>query len=191
MNSTVRAWARFLLLTAGLVLGGCMKPKPLQVMGELPSFQLVSSDGQPFDSKSLLGHIWVADFIYTTCDGPCPMMSAHMRRVQDQTAPEMPDVRLVSITVDPDHDTPAALATYSHHFKCDPSRWFFLTGTKEKLTDVGLAFKLQTVDGSLTHSTRFVLVDRHMKIRGYYTIGEDNFQPQLMHDIRQLEADRT
>jgi protein SCO1/2 len=157
-------------------------------MGELPPFQLVGSNGQPFDSKTLLGHLWVADFVYTHCDGPCPMMSAHMRRIQDQTAAEMPDVRLVSITVDPDRDTPAVLEEYSRHFKCDPARWYFLTGTKDKLTDVGLAFHLQTVDGSLTHSTRFALVDRQMKIRGYYTTGEDGFMVNLMHDLRQLQS---
>ena len=179
-------------LTAGaILLGGCVKPKPLPNMGEIPHFQLISSTGQPFDSSELAGKIWVADFIYTTCTGPCPMMSAQMRQVQDRTAPEMPDVKLVSLTVDPDHDTPPALAAYSHHFRCDPARWYFLTGTKDKLTDVGMAFKLQTIDGSLTHSTRFVLVDRHMRIRGYYTTGEDGFMPQLLHDIRQLETEKS
>lgn len=174
-----------------LILAACVRPTPLAVMGEIPSFELTSSTGQVFDSKQLAGRIWVADFIYTTCDGPCPMMSAQMRRIQDTTFPENPDVKLVSITVDPAHDTPPVLETYSKHFKCDPSRWYFLTGDKGRLNDLGLAFKLQSVDGSLTHSTRFVLVDRHMKIRGYYTTGEDGFMPKLMHDIRQLESDKS
>jgi protein SCO1/2 len=160
-------------------------------MGGVPSFQLTSSSGQAFDSQSLAGHIWVADFIYTTCDGPCPMMSAQMRRVQESTAAEMADVKLVSFTVDPAHDTPPVLDAYSRHFKCDPARWYFLTGEMPKLNALGLAFKLQTIDGSLTHSTRFVLVDRQMRIRGYYTTGEDGFMARLMHDIRQLEANRS
>ena len=83
------------------------------------------------------------------------------------------------------------LAEYAKHFKSDPSRWYFLTGDKDRLNDLGLAFKLQSIDGSFTHSTRFVLVDRQMRIRGFYTTGEDSFMPKLMHDIRQLEADKS
>ncbi len=83
-------WGRGLSISALLVsltmLSACVKPKPLEVLGDVPLFQLTSSEGQTFDSKSLAGHVWVADFIYTTCDGPCPMMSAQMRRIQDSTA---------------------------------------------------------------------------------------------------------
>ena len=65
-----------------LLVSGCVKPgaKPLPVLGQVPQFQLTSQADQPFDSRTLDGHIWVADFIYTTCDGPCPMMSHQMRR---------------------------------------------------------------------------------------------------------------
>jgi protein SCO1 len=175
-----------------LILGACVKPTPLAVLGDIPQFTLVSDTGQTFDSHLLDGHIWVADFIYTTCDGPCPMMSTHMRRLQDQTAAEFSDVRFVSITVDPAHDTPAALAEYAKRYKRDPSRWFFLTGEQAKLNEVSLnAFKLNSVDGSMTHSTRFALVDRQRRIRGYYLTGEDGFMPKLMHDIRQLEREKS
>ena len=180
----------FLLAASLLVLESCIKPSPLPVMGEIPPFQLVSQTGQPFDSKTLDGHVWVADFIFTTCTGPCPMMSAQMRQLQNATA-EIPNVLLVSMTVDPTHDSPAVLADYARHFKQDPSRWFFLTGDIDKLNDLGVhAFKLNSVDGSLTHSTRFVLVDGQMRIRGYYTTGDDSFMRQLLHDIRQLERER-
>src|ERR1039457_1631549 len=117
------------------------------------------------------------------------MMSAQMRQFQNSTA-ETPDVLLVSMTVDPVHDTPPVLADYASHFKQDPSRWFFLTGDMDKLNDLGVhAFKLNSVDGSLTHSTRFVLVDRQRRIRGFYISGEDAFMPQLLHDVRQLEGE--
>ncbi len=173
-------------------LVSCVKPSPLTVIGEVPAFTLVSETGQPFDSKALDGHIWVADFIYTTCDGPCPMMSSHMRHIQDQTAAEYPDVRFVSFTVDPAHDTPPVLAEYAKRYKRDPSRWFFLTGEQGALNNVSLNyFKLNSVDGSMTHSTRFALVDRQRRIRGYYITGEDGFMPKLMHDIRQLERDKS
>jgi len=181
---------RYLWLAAALTLAACIQPKPLPILGSVPGFQLTGQDGQPFDSRSLAGHIWVADFIYTTCDGPCPMMSSEMHRLQTQTDAEMHGVRFVSFTVDPKHDTPPVLDAYSKHFKAEPDRWFFLTGEPERLNDLGVnAFKLNSVDGSLTHSTRFVLVDRSSRIRGYYITGEDGFMPRLMHDIRQLERD--
>ena len=173
---------------AALLLTSCIRPTPLEDLGPAPSFQLTSETGQPFDSKSLAGHVWVADFVYTTCTGPCPMMSSQMHRIQEQTA-EMTDLRLVSFTVDPAHDTPPVLAAYAKHFKQDPYRWVFLTGEMSKLNDVGLGFKLNSIDGSLSHSTRFALVDRKGHIRGFYVTGEDTFMPRLMHDIRQLEKE--
>jgi len=173
------------------LLLACAKPEPLAVMGEVPEFQLISDTAQPFDSHQLDGHVWVADFIYTNCDGPCPMMSTHMRQLQDQTAAEYPDVRFVSITVDPARDTPAALAEYARRYKRDPNRWFFLTGDAAALNAVSLqGFKLNSVDGSMTHSTRFALVDRNRKIRGYYITSEDGFMPRLLAGIRQLEREK-
>jgi protein SCO1 len=168
----------------------CLQPKPLPVMGDAPKFQLTSQMGSPFDSQSLAGHVWVADFVYTTCTGPCPMMSSQMRQIQSLTA-ETPDVKLVSFTVDPQHDTPPVLAEYAKHFKYDPSRWVFLTGDQPRLNDVGLGFKLNSVDGSMTHSTRFALVDRRQQVRGYYISSDDGFMQHLLHDIRQLERDAT
>ena len=172
-----------------VLLAACIQPKPLDVFGQVAPFQLTDQAGRPFDSKSLAGHVWVADFIYTTCPGPCPMMSSQMHQVQERTA-ETPDVRLVSFTVDPAHDTPPVLAAYSKHFVADPARWSFLTGEAARLNEVSLnSFHLNGVDGSATHSTRFALVDRRMRIRGYYSSSEDDFMRQLLHDIRQLERE--
>jgi len=182
---------KLLALLPLLGLTACIRPTPLDTFGEVPHFELTSQTGQPFDSKSLDGHIWVADFIYTTCTGPCPMMSRQMHRVQTSPA-ETPDVKLVSFSVDPAHDTPPILAEYAKHFTPDYDRWFFLTGDQARLNDVALkGFKLNSVDGSTTHSTRFVLVDSHQRIRGYYTTSEDSFMPKLVHDIRQLEREKS
>lgn len=177
------------LFFALLTMTACMQTKPLPELGQVAPFRLTDQAGQPFDSRSLAGHVWVADFIYTTCPGPCPMMSSQMRQVQMRTA-AMPGVKLVSFTVDPAHDTPPVLAAYSRHFKAEAARWSFLTGDAAVLGDLGLnSFHLNAVDGSLAHSTRFALVDRHMRIRGYYSTSGDNFMPQLLRDIRQLERD--
>ncbi len=169
-----------------IALTGCVQPQPLDDFGPAPAFHLITEAGEPFDSTSLAGHVWVADFIYTTCTGPCPMMSSQMHQIQNNT-PEMTDLRLISFTVDPAHDTPQALTLYARHFRQDPYRWHFLTGTMSQLNDVGLGFKLNSIDGSLTHSSRFALVDRRGHIRGFYITGEDSFMPRLMHDLRQLE----
>ncbi|HEY1339119.1 MAG TPA: SCO family protein [Bryobacteraceae bacterium] len=182
---------RKLLVASALLLAACIQPKPLPILSTVPPFQLTDQTGKTFDSRALDGHIWVADFIYTTCDGPCPMMSSHMHQVQTRTE-EFPDVKLVSFTVDPAHDTPEVLEKYSKHFKAEPARWSFLTGDAARLTEVGLnGFKLNSVDGSLTHSTRFALVDRQRRVRGYYISAEDTFLRNLLHDIRQLEREKS
>jgi protein SCO1/2 len=174
-----------------LLAASCATVKPLPVMGNIPQFELVRSTGEPFDSRTLDAHIWVADFIYTTCEGPCPMMSHQMRGIQESTL-TTPDVKLVSFTVDPKHDTPEVLAKYSKFFKADGSRWYFLTGEMARLNDLGLnAFKLNGVNGALNHSTRFVLVDGKRRIRGFYLSSADDFPKRLLHDIRQLQADRS
>ena len=187
---SLRCLGAFGVAAASLLAPACIQPKPLPVMGDAPKFQLTTQDGAPFDSRSLDGHVWVADFVYTTCTGPCPMMSSQMRQIQTLTA-EMPDVKLVSFTVDPGHDTPPVLAAYAKHFKYDPARWVFLTGDQASLNGAGLGFKLNSVDGSTTHSTRFVLVDRRQQVRGYYISSDDGFIRRLLHDIRQLEGQAT
>jgi protein SCO1/2 len=173
-----------------LLAAGCARIKPLPTLGPIPQFELVSSTGQPFDSRSLDGHIWIANFIYTTCDGPCPMMSHQMRGIQNSTA-STPDVKLVSFTVDPVHDTPEVLARYAQFFKADGARWYFLTGEMSRLNDLGIhAFKLNGVNGDLSHSTRFVLIDTHRQMRGFYLSSDDDFPKRLLHDIRQLQSEK-
>src|ERR1700686_554401 len=99
----------------------------LPVYYDVPAFDLVAQDGQAFDSKVLSGKIWVADFIYTTCPGPCPRMTSQMHEVQKATA-KMQGVKLVSFTVDPERDTPPVLAEYAKMHGASAERWYFLTG---------------------------------------------------------------
>jgi protein SCO1/2 len=169
-----------------LAVAGCARVAPLPVYGQVPDFRLISQTGEPFNSQALNGKIWVADFIYTHCPGPCPRMSAMMRRVQTAVA-ELPEVRLVSFSVDPGRDTPEVLAEYATRYSAQPGRWFFLTGDRATLNmlDRG-AFLLGNVDSTLEHSTRFVLVDRRGKIRGYYSTNEDDPTAHLIVDIRRL-----
>lgn len=158
--------------------------------GTLPAFQLVNQNGQPFGSAQLAGKIWIADFVYTTCPGPCPMISSRMSELQKPL--EKTDVHLVSFSVDPEKDTPQVLRGYAEKLHADPARWGFLTGPKSaiyKLSHDG--FKLAISDGSgeqgiPVHSTRMVLVDRHGEIRGYYEATEADAITKLLADTNHL-----
>jgi protein SCO1 len=182
--------AAALLVGALCALSPACSHPPLPILGEVPPFTFTSQTGAAIDRHSLEGHVWVADFMFTTCPGPCPRMSSQMRAIQQSTA-ATPDVKLVSFTVDPAHDTPAVLAAYSRHFLAAPDRWYFLTGPQNSLDHVAReGFKLNAVDGSLDHSTRFALVDRAARIRGYYASSEDDFMSRLLRDLRQLEREK-
>ncbi len=177
-----------------LSLVACNK-KPaaaLPVYYDVPAFRLIAQDGRPFDSSvALKDKIWVADFIYTTCPGPCPRMTSQMREVQRAIA-KMPDVTLVSFTVDPARDTSPVLAEYAKLHGASSEQWFFLTGEPATLQTLDRdVFKLGNVDASLQHSTRFVLVDHRSRIRGYYDTSESRTIPRLIEDIYALVRDRT
>ncbi len=154
--------------------------------GTVPEFRLTAQNGESFDSASLRGQIWVADFMFTTCAGPCPRMASQMHRIQDATW-KMKDVKLVSFTVDPARDTPQQLAMYAKAHHASPEHWYFLTGGQPELNHLGLdVFKLNSVDATLQHSTRFVLVDRDSHIRGYYETSDTTSIPKLIEDIHEL-----
>ena len=178
------------LLLLPILCASCARREPLQDLGSVPRFHLTDQTGNTFDSASLAGRVWVADFIYTTCPGPCPLMSARMRRIQTATK-GIAAVRLVSFTVDPEHDTPTVLAEYAKRFAADESRWTFLTGEPRKLNELGVnVFHLNSVDGNLVHSTRFALVDREGRIRKYYASDEEGFLDKIVRDVKELEAAR-
>jgi len=182
---------KLVAVLALVALVSCSQRIPsLDVLGAVPRFELVSQDGQPFHSQALAGKIWVADFIYTTCPGPCPRMTSQMREVQDAVS-KIPDVRMVSFTVDPEHDTPPVLTAYAKVHGASPAMWYFLTGPVPQLQTLDRdAFKLGDLNGTMQHSTRFVLVDRQARIRGYYDTSESSAIPKVISDIFALERER-
>src|SRR5438874_67709 len=105
----------------------CRSAPRLPSYGNVPEFQLTAQTAKPFDSASLNGHIWVVDFIFTNCPGPCPRMTSQMKQVLRATE-DNPAVRFVSISIDPKRDTPEVLASYARKFHADTERWVFLTG---------------------------------------------------------------
>lgn len=177
-------WLVLALLAA---LAACRSSTPrLPDYGVVPEFQLTDQRGNGFNSSALTGKVWVADFIFTTCTSFCPMMSSRMHQVQSAML-KVPDVRLVSFTVDPQRDTPPVLERYATTFHAAPKIWYFLTGSPATLQHLDRdVFKLGNVDGSLTHSTRFVLVDSDEHIRGYYDTGDQGSIPRLVSDVHLL-----
>jgi protein SCO1 len=176
------------LVLVAFLSAACTKPKiDLPEYGDIPQFTLTAQTGQPFDSGSeLKGHIWVADFVYTTCVGPCPRMTSQMRQLQQTLERTASPVKLVSFTVDPARDTPEALAAYAKLHHASPG-WYFLTGPVATLQLLDKnAFKLGDIDGTLEHSTRFVLVDQRMRIRGYYDTSDADSIAHLLADIQGL-----
>jgi protein SCO1/2 len=174
---------KFLLFV--LLLSGCARQKPLPVLGEIPSFQLIDQSGRTFDRSALDGHVWVADFIFTNCESSCPRMSSKMHLVQGATGP---GVKLVSFSVDPARDTPQALQEYGKKYSADAARWTFLTGD-EKVLDMldHDAFKLGNLN--MDHSTRFVLIDKKGRVRGYYGLFDGDPVAKLAKDAARLEAE--
>jgi protein SCO1 len=146
--------------------------RPMANYGAVGSFTLTNQLDQKFGSENLAGKIWIADFIFTNCHGPCPIISSRMSELQKPL--KNTGVHLVSFTVDPETDTPPVLRAYADKLKAQEGRWDFLTGPKSAIYDLSVkAFKLGVSEqgdepGQPVHSTRFVLVDRHGDIRGYY-----------------------
>ncbi len=147
---------------------------------------MTDSEGFPFDDRQLADKVWIADFIYTQCPGPCPIMSSKMHKLSEQLA-DVPDVRFVSFSVDPAHDTPPVLNDYAHHFGGPSKNWVFLTGTPGAVHQIAFStFHLGDVITVMDHSTRFALVDKNGYIRGYYDSTDPKALNALAADARGL-----
>ncbi|HEX8281219.1 MAG TPA: SCO family protein [Chthoniobacterales bacterium] len=156
--------------------------------GTVPGFQLTNQNGQPFGSEQLAGKIWIADFVFTSCRGPCPIISSRMSEMQSPL--KQSDVHLVSFTIDPETDTPDVLREYADRLHAQPGRWDFLTGPKEAIYDLTMnGFKLAVAEGGEdgpVHSTRAALVDRRGTIRGYFDITAPDGVAKILAAANQL-----
>ena len=191
-------------ITAGLVIAavaitGRHQDVTLKTYGTVPPFSLTERSGQTITNHDLDGKIWVADFIFTTCPGPCPLISANMARLQSRLAGD-DRVQLVSFTVDPQDDTPAVLSAYADRLGADPRHWWFLTGPQKPMYDLiqnGFYQAVQDNHGKqlapgenvVTHSTYMALVDPHGRMRGFYQGLDADDQANLLTAIHQLERE--
>jgi cytochrome oxidase Cu insertion factor (SCO1/SenC/PrrC family) len=148
--------------------------------GPVEPFKLIDQDGNEFDTGQLDGKVWVASFFFTNCPAICWRMNQALAAWQ-HTHPES-DIHFVSITCDPDNDTPAALKKYAEHFKADPKRWTFLTGDMSEIQKIGQkSFHIAVVKGD--HTDRACVVDKNGKIRGRFRLTEPDqaeFLDQLL-----------
>lgn len=185
---------RRLLLAVCVVLGAACGPARPPAPARLPDFKMTSVGGagvEPFGRGDMLGRVWVVDFVYTRCGGPCPLLTQRLAALAETLPPE---VGLLTITVDPEGDTPERLRAYARAHGADPRRWVFLRGS---LTDtyqlLFAGFQLPmsadpkaAPEARVMHSTRFVLVDRDAAIRGYYDGLNDLDNDALARDARRL-----
>ncbi len=157
-------------------------PREHPFLAEIPPFSFTTQEGRMLRKEDLLGKIWIADFIFTRCAGPCPLLTSRMLELSSRLT-NNPQVKLVSITVDPLYDTPEVLHRYASTIHADPSRWFFLTGPLPAMSTFIQEGMKQPLaidpEGTPNHSTRLMLVDRQGMIRGY----EEGSDPEVVQKL--------
>lgn len=199
-----------LIVGLGIVLGTALwlklGPRPqlfsndgeqlerLMQYGAVPDFSLTERSGENVTLAQLRGKIWIADFIYTSCTDTCPLQTAMMARLQKEYS-AIPVVQLVSVTVDPERDTPQTLSIYAARHNADAKRWFFLTGQRDRIIRLiqdGFHLSVAALPNGaeasdiIPHSPRFVLIDKEARIRGYYDSRELEAFVRLKNDVETL-----
>lgn len=182
---------------------GQSKQKPLPVIDQIADFTLTNQDSQVTVLADLSNHVWVADIIFTRCAGSCPIMTTEMKSLQ-AALPSTSQAKLVTLTTDPDYDSPAILKRYGERYGANFQRWIFLTGTKKELaglaagslklgsTPVPVQDQKSSVD-LFVHSTIFVVVDKQARLRGIFqTEGQGvdwaKVKPQILATVKELEG---
>lgn len=199
-----------LLAYSGWQLAQARQASRLEDFGAAPAFTLTDQAGQPFSSDELRGKVVVVNFIYTSCTDTCPLLSVRMQALQDRLRQESllgARVQLLSLTVDPAHDTPDVLRPYAERHDADHAAWRFLTGPREQVVPVIVNGFFQGVvqvpatsvtpaqagggdhphgaSSLVMHSNRFVLIDREGRMRAFYD-GLDLDLEQVMTDVELL-----
>ena len=177
---------------------------PLPVIGVVNDFTLTNQLDAAVTLADLRGHVWIADIIFSRCPGPCLKMTRQLKELQD-ALPATSQARLVTLTTDPDFDTPPVLAKYAGRFNTDTNRWLFLTGTKKEIGTLGSSgLKLTSVEVKpderksendlFIHSTIFVVVDKQARLRGVFETGGEGVdwaveKQRILAAVKQLERE--
>lgn len=179
-------------------------PEPLPVLGTIPDFTLTDQAGRAIGRRDLLGTPWVADLVFTRCVLACPLMTTKMAAL-DRDLPQTGRAgapRLVSISIDPEHDRPAVLSDYAQRYRAS-DRWLFLTGDRDEIYRLAgegmhlgfdpnppLVPRAEDEPVDIFHSTRFVLVDALGRVRGYYESQDAASLELLRRDMGRLLDER-
>ncbi len=173
------------------------------------NFRLVNQLGDSVELYDIQNKIIIADFVFSRCLGPCPKMTANMKKLQSSFAkqkegPKKVDssvVHFLSFTVDPAYDSVHILKAYADRFSANPDNWWFLTGPKKDIYDFAInELKMgvedrggESVDTSFIHSPKFVLLDKNFLVRGYYDGTDSSALSKLAQDVGllMLEKDNT
>lgn len=167
---------------------------PLLIGPTVPEFSLIGADGRTVTNADLQGSVWLADFVFTRCSGPCPTLSARMQSLQTALS-DRPEVKLLTFTLDPKNDTPSVMTDYAKRFHADPNRWWFLTGDDEasmhNLVENGLK---QTVfpakdDRPIIHSVYIIVIDKAGRIRSAHDGLDPESKRLLLRDVKTLLAE--
>jgi protein SCO1/2 len=186
--------ARGLTAPSGLlasVLPG--QPSGLPRIGPAPALSLTGQDGAPLSLGDLRGKVVLLTFIYTSCTDTCPLLTGKMAGLQEKLGPDFGSrVRFLSITVDPERDTPDVLRAYGERFQANPAGWSFLTGTADQVAEVTGAYGIfvrKRPSGDVDHSFLTSLVDKSGTLRVQY-LGTRFDPDELLTDLRALVRER-
>ena len=179
----------FLLLLLFVFFSGCTdRAAKLPNYGQVPQFTMTDSNGRPFNRNMLSGSVWIVDFIYTNCPAECPRMTSKMHRIAEQVQGE-DNLGLLSISVDPDRDTPAALTRFADRYGGPTPQWHFLTGNPSTVHLLAYTtFHVGDIIGKMEHATHFILVDKQGDIRGYYSSFDAEEIKKLLRDAEALRS---
>ena len=198
MNSPRRlefiVWGALILTVLGVVGAFVYKrfqspSLTLPVIAPVGNFSLTNQNSKAVSAADFHGRVWIANIIFTRCAGPCPLMTKAMKELQDATDPR---VQLVTLTTDPDYDSPEVLRRYGEEYGADFTRWSFLTGSKDQIARLAIdGLKLVAKEKADTerenpadlfiHSTAFVLVDNSGNLRAAFELDD----PDLKLKVRQ------
>lgn len=158
----------------------------------VPQFSFTNQDSKAITSDFVKNKVWVADYFFTSCGSSCPKLTHSLKNIQTEFSNDN-NVRLMSFSVDPTHDTPARLTSYAKLFGAKTGQWQFLTGDKKELYRFarnGLFISASDGDGGpndFIHSSNLILIDKEGYIRGYYDGTEKSQVAQLIKDIKRLK----
>ncbi|HVJ63861.1 MAG TPA: SCO family protein [Bdellovibrionota bacterium] len=179
-------WVVTILALFSIPLVASLRSPPIDVppvLGQMNDFELTSQEGRKITRKDFHGSVLVVNFIFSKCPDVCPLLNKQMSEIQARLKGTAKAIQLVSISVDPQNDTPDVLRKYSAQFNADPRLWTFLSGPLDKILKVVVDDFKQALDGQklttledrmdgmmeITHSEKFVLVDQSGQIRAYMT----------------------